>query len=177
MDKIELNDITLKQSPAPEAVSIKEYAEDQISPLKKVTLHFELALNDDEIIDSNFSKAAVEFAVGDGNLLPGFELALFGLRAGEEKSMTIPAEQAFGTAREENVQTFPRYRFPADLAMEPGLMINFTDAGGNEQPGLIKNFNSERVEIDFNHPLAGRDILFRVKILGVCASTPVKQNA
>jgi FKBP-type peptidyl-prolyl cis-trans isomerase SlpA len=167
MDKIELNDITLKQVSSPETDGVMDYAQDQISPGKTVVLNFELALNENQIIDSNFSKAPVEFSVGDGNLMPGFEMALFGLRADEEKSMTIPADQAFGNAREENIQTFPRYRFPADLAMEKGLMINFSDAGGSEQPGIIKSFDSERVEIDFNHPLADRDILFKVKIHSV----------
>ena len=176
MEKITLNDITLDnqepdagQSPAT-AHDLPDYADDQVGPGKQVTLNFELALAPGEIIDSNFEQAPAQFSVGDGNLLPGFELSMFGMRAGEEKTQLIPALQAFGQPREENIHSFPRYRFPADLVMEIGLMINFTDSGGNEQPGMISKFDADKVEIDFNHPLAGRDIQFRVKIHGVSPS-------
>ncbi len=173
MEKITLTDITLaaresdvEQTPAT-VHELADYTDDQVGPGKQVTLNFELALAQGEIIDSNFEQAPARFNVGDGNLLPGFELAMFGMRAGEEKTQLIPALKAFGQPREENIHSFPRYRFPADLMMETGLMINFTDSGGNEQPGMISKFDADKVEIDFNHPLAGRDIQFRVKIHGV----------
>ena len=176
MEKIILNDITLdnqesdaRQKPAT-VHELADYADDQVGPGKQVTLNFELALTQGEIIDSNFEQAPAQFTVGDGNLLPGFELSMFGMRAGEEKTRLIPALQAFGQPREENVHSFPRCRFPADLVMEVGLMINFTDSGGNQQPGMISKFDADKVEIDFNHPLAGRDIRFRVKIHGVSCS-------
>ena len=76
----------------------------------------------------------------------------------------IPARNAFGERNSDNIQRYPRYQFPADLLMEKGLMINFADAAGNEQAGIIHGFDADNVDVDFNHPLAGRDILFRVAI-------------
>ena len=167
MEKITVNDITLQEDAAAELPDASEFAPDQVAPGRAVTLHFELTLDSGECIDSNFDASPVSFTLGDGNLLPGFEQAICGLRSGDEETVTVPAAKAFGEHNQAKVQTFPRYRFPADLAMEPGLMINFADSAGNDQPGVIRSFDSSRVEVDFNHPLAGRDIRFRVKVLDV----------
>lgn len=163
MEKIQLRDISLEEaSGEPE-----KFSSDQLGPGKKIRMHFELFLSEDEVIDSNFDGESVEFTVGDGNLLPGFEEAIFGLRENDENTVEIPAEKAFGQYNEDNIQVIPRFRFPADLAMEKGLMINFADSAGNEQAGVIQNFDANRVTVDFNHPLAGKNIQFRVKILSV----------
>lgn len=171
MEKIVLNDISLEQEEPDKSAlvdqGIQEFDQDQLAPGRKVSMHFELALAQEKPIDSTFDRDPVVFTVGDGNLLPGFEQALFGIRAGEERSLTIPPEQAFGLHLAANVHTFPRYRFPADLSMAKGLVINFADSAGNEQPGVITEFDSSRVTIDFNHPLAGKDILFKVKIFSI----------
>ena len=163
MEKIQLRDISLEDSSG----EFEKYSPDQLGPGKKIRMHFELFLSRDEVIDSNFDGEAVEFTVGDGNLLPGFEEAIFGLRVNDENTVQIPAEKAFGEYNEDNIQVIPRFRFPSDLAMEKGLMINFADSAGNEQAGVIQNFDADRVTVDFNHPLAGKNIQFRVKILSV----------
>ena len=163
MEKIQLRDITVEDGSG----DSKRFSPDQLGPGKKVRMHFELFLSEDEVIDSNFDGEAVEFIVGDGNLLPGFEEAIFGLRANDENTVQIPAEKAFGEYNEDNIQVIPRFRFPADLAVEKGLMINFADSAGNEQAGVIQDFDVDRVIVDFNHPLAGKNIQFRVKILAV----------
>lgn len=168
MDKITVTDITGAAS-ADNAANDNGFGKDQVSSGREICLHFELSLPNGEIIDSNFSAAPATFRVGDGNLLPGFEQALFGLRAGDEHTALINTEDAFGPWNEDNWQKFPRYRFPADLAMEEGLVINFADSAGNDQAGVITKFDASHVTVDFNHPLAGRDIHFRVKILSVTA--------
>jgi FKBP-type peptidyl-prolyl cis-trans isomerase SlpA len=167
MDKILLNDITLAPLEEPETDSDSLYSPQQLAPGRLVTLHFELSLTDGEIIDSNFDNQPVMFTVGDGNILPGFEQAIYGLSAGEESAVIVPAEMAFGQQNPDNLHRLPRTSFPLDLALEQGLMINFTDSAGNEQPGVIKTFDANRVTVDFNHPLAGRDIRFRVKIFSI----------
>ena len=169
MDKIKLEDITLQEETAPELPDAADFDPGQVAPGREITMHFELSLDNGDCIDSNFDASPVCFTLGDGNLLPGFEQAILGLRSGDEETVTVPAARAFGEHNPANIQKFPRYRFPADLAMECGLMINFADSAGNDQPGIIRSFDSSRVEVDFNHPLAGRDILFRVKVLGVSA--------
>ncbi|MDP1756445.1 MAG: peptidylprolyl isomerase [Pseudohongiella sp.] len=146
-----------------------------ISAGAKVTLHFSLSLPDGSEIDSNYGKAPATFKVGDGNLLPGFEAALMGAVAGDAVSVCLPPEQAFGAINPDNVQSFPRQRFAGLLAnttdpVEPGTVLSFADSGGNEIPGVITQIGELSVVIDFNHPLAGRDILFKADIISVIPS-------
>jgi len=144
-----------------------DYEPGQLAPGRQVTLHFELSLTDGSIVDSNFEGSPVTFTVGDGNILPGFEKALYGMRAGDEVVAEIAAASAFGEPNPENVRRFQRFRFPADLPVEEGLMIDFADSEGNSQPGMVTAFDANTVEIDFNHPLAGKTVHFRVKLLAV----------
>lgn len=116
------------------------------------------------MIDSNFEKAPATFVVGDGSMLPGFEQALAGLVAGERREFMLEPEQGFGTINEDNVQRFPLYRFPPDLALESGVMVEFADAAGNTQAGVVRNIDKLWAEVDFNHPLAGRRIRFSVLV-------------
>ena len=138
-----------------------------IGPGVRVTLHFSLALANGETIDSNFDKAPVNFTIGDGSLLPGFEATLFGLVAGDRREVTLEPAQAFGAVNEDNVQRFPLYQFPPDLALSPGLMVEFGDAAGNQQAGVVRSIDKQYVDVDFNHPLAGRAIRFSVHVIGV----------
>lgn len=138
-----------------------------IGPGTQVTLHFSLALLDGELIDSNFEKEPAVFSVGDGSLLPGFEQSLFGLKAGDEQSFTISPEQGFGEHNPNNLQVISRDEFPQDIELEEGLMLSFADAQGGELPGVVAEFDDKEVTVDFNHPLAGREIVFKVHILDV----------
>jgi FKBP-type peptidyl-prolyl cis-trans isomerase SlpA len=129
-----------------------------------VTLHFALMLENREHIDSNFDRDPVRFTMGDGSLLPGFEQVLLGLKKGDTNEVLLAPGAAFGVVNEDNIQRFPRYQFPPDLDLTPGLVINFADSAGNNQAGVVKLFDSSWVVVDFNHPLAGRTILFRFHI-------------
>ncbi len=133
----------------------------------EVTLHFSIGLEDGSVVDSNFDGEPATFSIGDGSLLPGFEEALFGLKAGDQKTLLIPPEKGFGAHNSQNVQEIARSNFPPDMAIEEGLVLSFADAQSNELPGVVKNFDDEIVTIDFNHPLAGRDIEFIVAIVDV----------
>ena len=139
----------------------------QIGPEAKVTLHFELKFEDGEIIDSNFDKDPATFTIGDGSILPGFEKRLFGLSAPEKASFTVPPEDGFGQPNPNNIQSFTRDSFDADMDLQEGLVISFADASKAELPGVIKSVNDEVVIVDFNHPLAGQDIIFNVEIIAV----------
>ncbi|KUM40102.1 MULTISPECIES: FKBP-type peptidyl-prolyl cis-trans isomerase [Pseudomonas] len=141
-------------------------AEITIGPDTRVTLHFAIKLQNGDVVDSTFDKAPATFTVGDGNLLPGFEQALFGLEAGAKTSLTIPPERGFGQPNDGNLQTMTRDDF-SDMELSPGLLIIFSDAAGGEMPGVVKSFDDEQVIIDFNHPLAGRVLTFDVEILAI----------
>lgn len=84
----------------------------RIGEESRVTLHFALKLEDGNVVDSTFDKQPASFKVGDGNLLPGFEQALFGLKAGDKRTLSILPEQGFGQPNPQNVQIMPRDQFP-----------------------------------------------------------------
>lgn len=148
---------------------------EQIGPGKRVTLHFSIALADGTLVDTTRERAEpAEFTVGDGSLLPGFENAIFGLRPGDRRSVFIDAKRGFGEPNPDNVQTFMRNHFN-NIALEPGLMVSFADRGG-ELPGVVLSLDDDTVTVDFNHPLAGRDLVFEVDIIRVmdADASPVK---
>ncbi|WP_111643336.1 FKBP-type peptidyl-prolyl cis-trans isomerase [Marinimicrobium alkaliphilum] len=138
-----------------------------VGPGTTVTLHFSLQLKDGEVVDSNFETEPATFTVGDGNLLPGFEKALFGLREGDRKELLIKPEDGFGQHNPSNIQEIPRDDFGPDIELSEGLMLSFADAQKTELPGVIREFDDEVVLVDFNHPLAGHDIVFDVAILKI----------
>lgn len=137
-----------------------------IGPGTRVKLHFALRLASGAEVDSTGNRAA-EFTVGDGNLLPGFERALFGLKAGDKRNLKIPADAAFGESRRENIQRLPRASFSAEMELEEGLVVSFADSQKSELPGVVTAVDEQTVEVDFNHPLAGRDVEFDVDIIDV----------
>jgi FKBP-type peptidyl-prolyl cis-trans isomerase SlpA len=136
----------------------------QVAEGMRVVANFSLSLEDGSEVDSNFGNDPVEFVIGDGNVMPGFERQLFGMSAGERQIHTILPENAFGQPNDNNVQVVPRDDFDDDMVLEIGLLFSFADAAGGELPGMIISFDEEDVEVDFNHPLAGRTILFDVLI-------------
>ena len=131
----------------------------------KVTMHFALKLENGQIIDSNFEATPAKFVFGDGNIPEGFEQALSGLKSGDHLNLTIAPERGFGMHNPTNIQVMPRSQFK-DMELEPGLVVSFQEPGG-AVPGVIQEFSDEKVTVDFNHPLAGKTILFEVEILEV----------
>ncbi|MBY6191832.1 FKBP-type peptidyl-prolyl cis-trans isomerase [Microbulbifer agarilyticus] len=134
----------------------------------RVTLHFALKLDDGSEIDSNFEGEPATFIVGDGNLLPGFESALLGLKAGDEAEIEVPPEAGFGQRNPSNIQKVKKGHFSPDMELEEGLVVSF-DNGDGELPGVIRAIGEDDVEVDFNHPLAGQTVFFHVKILEVAS--------
>lgn len=138
----------------------------RIGPDKEVTLHFALNLENGDVVDSTFDKKPATFKVGDGNLLPGFEAKLFGLKAGDQRTLQVEPENAFGQPNPQNVQIMPRSQFDG-MELSEGLLVIFNDAANTELPGVVKAFDDNQVTIDFNHPLAGKTLNFQVEIIEV----------
>ncbi len=135
-----------------------------VSEGTRVFLNFSVSLEDGAEVDSNFGGDPVDFVVGDGSLLPGFERRLFGMSPGERQVFNVPPEDAFGQPNDNNVQLIPRSQFGNDAQLEQGVVFSFADASGGELPGLIVALDEDEVTVDFNHPLAGRTIVFDVQI-------------
>lgn len=133
----------------------------------RVTLHFALKFESGEVIDTTFDKDAATLEIGDESLPENFEAYLMGMKAGDKASYQVPAEKAFGQRNPNNVQTFKRHEFSADMVLEPGVMISFADARQQELPGVVSRVEGDEVEVDFNHPLSGRTLIFDVEIVDV----------
>lgn len=142
--------------------------EQRIGPDKEVTLHFALGLESGEVVDSTFDRKPATFKVGDGNLLPGFEQQLYGLKAGDKRTLQVLPEQGFGQHNPQNVQIMPRSQFEG-MELSEGLLVIFNDAANAELPGIVKAFDERLVTVDFNHPLAGKTLSFEVEIIDVRA--------
>lgn len=138
-----------------------------VGPGTKVTLHFSLSLDNGDLVDSTFDRDPATFTVGDGNLLQGFEEALFGLKEGANETLVIPPAKGFGQRNPNNIQEIARSQFSPDLELSEGLMLSFADAQRTELPGVVTRFDEDVVVVDFNHPLAGRDIIFTVSIIAI----------
>ncbi len=140
--------------------------ETRIEDGSKVQLHFSVAIENGVEIDNTRSRdEPVSLVIGDGNLLPGFEKALFGLRAGDRRTVSLPPEDAFGEWNSENVQRFDTVKF--EQRPEIGHMIEFEDKAKASLFGVVMSVADDITEIDFNHPLAGKNITFAVEIFKV----------
>ena len=138
-----------------------------IGPGSEVLMHFTLSLADGTVADSTREGEPLRFVMGDGSLIEGLELVLYGLKQGDQQCLSIEPRDAFGFPDEENIHTMARSEFPEDIQLEVGQIIGFTTPSGEEVPGAIMEIKDEEVVVDFNHPLAGHEVIFDVEILEV----------
>lgn len=138
-----------------------------IHQISKVRLHFSLALEDGTIVDSTSDGEPMEFQMGDGTLIEGLEMALVGLSAGDKQTLSIPPETGYGFADAEHTHVLPLADFAEELKPEPGLIMSFDLPNGEHVPGTVIAVEGNQVKVDFNHPLAGREVVFSVEILEV----------
>jgi len=136
-----------------------------IGPGTEITLRFKLSLIDGQLIDQTDASPAT-FRFADGSLLPGFETALLGCFSGDRVEAVLTPDQGFGTVNEDNIHWMNRRDFARELLLEEGLVVSFQSPEG-ELPGVIKSVRDVTVQVDFNHPLAGRDIVFEADIIDV----------
>jgi FKBP-type peptidyl-prolyl cis-trans isomerase SlpA len=133
----------------------------------EVTIHYEIRLPDDRVVDSSFDDEPFTVTLGSGAFEPRLEEALIGLPLGEFTRILLTPEHAFGMPDPGNVHTMPRGRFPEDMPLEPQLVIEFDLPNGESVPGTVTAVTEEAVTVDFNHPLAGRNIQLIVQVLAV----------
>jgi len=140
---------------------------DEINMHSLVLMHYSIALTDDNIIESSFDDEPVEITMGEGDITDGMELAIFGLKEGDTQTLTLTPEQGFGLRDEDNIHDMPLSDFPEDLQPEAGLSYSFESPEGDDIPGTVVSIKGDTAEIDFNHPLAGHEIIFTVEITGI----------
>ncbi|MFT5656742.1 MAG: FKBP-type peptidyl-prolyl cis-trans isomerase SlpA [Gammaproteobacteria bacterium] len=139
----------------------------QITPDSRVTLHHRIGLTDDSVLEDTFDEEPLTIQLGRGEMAEGLELSLIGLKPGDEQTIDIGPDLAFGFIDETLFRSLPRSDFDDELEMEQGLIIEFTTDDGQNLPGTILEFDQQEVRIDLNHPLAGQTVRYRVKIIDV----------
>lgn len=140
---------------------------EQINMHSLVLLNYSIALTNGTIIESSFDDDSLEITMGNDDITEGMELAIFGLKEGDSQTLTLTAEQGFGLRDEDNIHDMPLSDFPEELPPEIGLSYSFESSEGDEIPGTVTGLKKSTVEVDFNHPLAGQEIVFRVEILSI----------
>jgi FKBP-type peptidyl-prolyl cis-trans isomerase SlpA len=133
----------------------------------RVTLFYRLGLTDDQLLEENFDDEPMTVTLGKGEMAEGLELALIGLNAGDEQTIDIGPDLAFGFVDETLFRALPRAEFDPQLELEPGMIIEFANEDGNTLPGTIISFDDDQVQVDLNHPLAGQTVRYSVKIVAV----------
>ena len=132
-----------------------------------VTMHHRLGLTDGTVLEDSFEQDPIEFHLGTGELAEGLELALLDLQEGDEQTLDIGPDLAFGFPDDASVHTLQRSEFAADNELQPGLILEFSIPNGESLPGTIVEFDDDTVKVDFNHPLAGQTVRFSVRIIKV----------
>ena len=133
----------------------------------RVTLFYRLGLTDDQLLEENFDDEPMTVTLGKGEMAEGLELALIGLIEGDEQTIDIGPDLAFGFVDETLFRALPRAEFDPQLELEPGMIIEFANEDGNTLPGTIISFDDDQVQVDLNHPLAGQTVRYSVKIVAV----------
>jgi FKBP-type peptidyl-prolyl cis-trans isomerase SlyD len=124
-----------------------------------------------DILDSNKGHQPLEFITGKQQIIPGLEERISDMSAGEERSIDVPAAEAYGEVNPEAVDTLPREQF-AGLDLKEGMQLYGQGENGETVMVTVKTFDDNTVTIDYNHPLAGKDLTFNVKVLDVREATP-----
>jgi FKBP-type peptidyl-prolyl cis-trans isomerase 2 len=119
------------------------------------------------VLDNSTDRKALEFTVGEGTVVPGLEQAVVGMEPGEEKTVEIPAEQAYGPWREEKVITIDRARLPDNIEPQVGRRLVLQQLGGRGVPVLVTGMTEFAVRFDANHPLAGKDLVIDIEIVEI----------
>ena len=133
----------------------------------RVTLFYRIGLTDDQVLEDNFDDEPMTVTLGRGEMAEGLELALIGLKEGDEQTIDIGPDLAFGYIDETLFRAMARAEFDPDIELEPGLIIEFATEDGETLPGTILDFNDSEVRVDLNHPLAGQTVRYSVKIVAV----------
>lgn len=135
-----------------------------------VTIAYTLTVNGD-LIDSTDQGEALVFIQGYGSIIPGLENSLYGMEKGSTRPVRVPAADAYGEYDLENIASIPISEFPQELDLKPGLELEMEDKEGEIVFGKIVSVGKSRVKMDFNHPLAGKDLDFDVTILDLRQAT------
>ena len=132
-----------------------------------VRIHYTGTLDDGTQFDSSAGRDPLEFALGGGQVIPGFDRAVEGMTVGESKSVTIPPEQAYGERHEQLVQQVPKSALPEDMKPEVGMQLQSQSPDGQVMNLVVTEVEEATITVDANHPLAGQALTFAIELVEI----------
>jgi FKBP-type peptidyl-prolyl cis-trans isomerase 2 len=139
----------------------------------KVKVHYHGKLTNGETFDSSNGREPLEFEVGSGTVIKGFDQGVAGMEVGEKKTINIPVEEAYGPRSEDMLIEFPKDRFPDDVAIEEGMQLMMSNGSGQNIPVIVTEIKEDSVILDANHPLAGEDLIFDIELVEIVGRSPL----
>lgn len=139
----------------------------QVKENDTVKVHYTGKLVDGQVFDSSLEREPIEFTMGQGQLIPGFEKGLLDMKVNEKKTINIPAEEAYGAPRAELVQEVDKNQLPEEIKPEPGMGLVSKSPDGREMNLVVKEVKENSIVVDGNHPLAGKDLVFDLEVVEI----------
>jgi FKBP-type peptidyl-prolyl cis-trans isomerase 2 len=140
---------------------------EQVKSGDTIKVHYHGTLNDGSIFDSSLQREPLEFTVGSGMVIPGFDEGVMNMAIGDKKTVNIPCAEAYGVVNEDMILPFPKNQFPADMQPEVGMQLMMNNQDGQQFPVVIVAVEEENVVLDANHPLAGKDLTFDLELVEI----------
>ena len=132
-----------------------------------VKVHYTGTLKDGSVFDTSAEREPLEFKLGEGQLIPGFEKAVIGLEEGDKTKVDISVEEAYGEAREELIINVPKDQLPEDVQPEIGMQLQVNQPDGQPVPVRVAEISDDELTLDANHPLAGKDLSFEIELVEI----------
>lgn len=143
----------------------------QVKSGDKIKVHYHGKLTSGETFDSSEGRDPLEFEVGSGMVIKGFDDGVTGMIVGEKKTINIPYNEAYGPRNPDMVIEMPKDKFPKDLDIEVGMPLGMSDQQGHQFQVTIVEIKEEVVMLDANHPLAGQDLIFDLELVEIVGGT------
>jgi peptidylprolyl isomerase len=132
-----------------------------------VKVHYTGTLEDGSIFDSSSGKDPLEFTLGEGNVIAGFDAAVTGMKVGETKTVTIPSSEAYGMRDANRIIEIPRSNIPQEIQLELGMQLQMQDTEGQVFIVTVVDIRRETIVVDANHPLVGKDLTFEITLVEI----------
>ena len=132
-----------------------------------VKVHYTGKLSNGEQFDSSVGREPLEFTVGAGQMIKGFDAAMPGMNLGEKKTISIAPEDGYGKRSEEAIIEFPKENIPADMKLEPGMPLTLSNQAGQPVPVIVVEVKEEIIILDANHFLAGQELIFDIELVEI----------
>ena len=137
-----------------------------------VRIHYTGKLDDGTQFDSSSGREPLEFALGSGQVIPGFDSAVDGMAVGESKTVTIPPADAYGEKHPQLVQEVPKSALPPEIEPQVGMHLQSQTPDGQTSPLIVTDVAEEKITVDGNHPLAGQDLTFDIELVEIKGDEP-----